>query len=602
MLFFWGVVLLFPSFLLGGELKLSASVNQKKIGIEDQLVLTVTVEGSDLKGIKEPDLPDLEGFSVLGTSSSQSTNISLVNGKMTTSKTISYDYSLAPEKEGEIIIGPANLSFGGKNYSTEPIKIQVVPGSVGGTRRSTSRPGAQQSPQDLKLNPEDVQENIFLSSWPDRKKVYVGEQVTLDFTLYSRYNLVDLSLSKAPVYEGFWAEDIFNAKRLEYSRQVVKGTTYNAALLKRVALFPLSSGTRTVEPMELICGIQLRSNDFFDFFGRRENVKVAGRPVTIEVLPLPSAGKPASFNGAVGNFTINALVDKETVPTNEAISVKIEISGTGNIFSIAEPEISLPSDFEKYETQESESHSAKGTRISGKKSYEYVLVPRVPGEYTIPPIEFSFFDPEKEIYQTLRTQPVNITVIQGDNEFESGLKVVSKGEVINVGRDIEYIKPDRESLPLKSSFHQKGFNTYLWLPLEIMLVLIALVYKQRKRRIIEDSRYARNIKAYSKARQILKEAVRTQKANPTEAYGKISNALMGYIADRMDLPPAGLIFRDCRLELQKRGVGNDLVDALEQLLEQSDIARFAPGKIETSLQDNLKKAIDMLKKLDRKLK
>ncbi|MBN2543721.1 protein BatD [bacterium] len=583
------------------DINITASVNRNKIGIDDELALSVKVESSNLKGVNKPELPELEDFAILSSSTSQSHSFSFgMGGKSVSSSVKTYEYTLAPQKEGTLVIGAIELKHGGKTYTTSPINVEVVKGSVTGGGGRTASP--RQSSGDVNLDPQDVKENIFLSTYPDKRKAYVGEQITLDQTLFTRLAVLELHPSKSPSFEGFWTEDIFSAKRLDYTRKVINGKAYNAALLQKVALFPLAPGKKTIEPMELKAGIQVDSRDFFGFFGRKEIIDLTGKPVTIDVMPLPTQGKPASFNGAVGNFTIRAYKDKDQIAANEALTIKIEIAGTGNTYAIGEPEINLPADFEKYETQVNESQSKDNNKISGKKTFEYVVVPRVAGSYVIPPIEFSYFDPVKEAYRSLKTDSLKIEVSPGEGGTEPGVKVVSKGEVINVGKDIGYIKPDMQQMNTFDFSNENQWKRFFWLPIELLAILIAVIYKQRKVRIIEDEVYARNIKALREAKQKLKKAGKRYKDNPGEALSAVTSSVTGYIADRLNLPPAGLIFRDIVPQLVEKGVAEDLILRTDKLIDTCNLARYAPGQIEFEFNDLIKEASGILKQLDRKLR
>lgn len=557
------------------ELTFIASVDRTRLGLDDHLVLTVSVSGSDIGGIPEPILPELEDFQLVGTNRSSSSQYTLVNGKMTSSKTIDHLYTLRPKKIGQLTIGPARLDFRGTSYRTEPIKIEVVKGSA--TPQSTPR-AQTQTPSAPTVPEELATDDMFVRVELDRRTVYVGEQVTATYALYNRTNLVNVQYDQIPAFTGFWTEEIFNAERLNFQQQVIGGKRYQVAVLKKMALFPTTSGEIEVEPLQLVCDLRQASRDLFDFFGRTRRVRITTQPVDITVKPLPAEGQPADFSGAVGQYTLTARIDRTQAAAGEPVELTVEIRGKGNLKTLPPPRLPPLDDFKSFDPEISESISRSGGRIEGRKTYRYVLIPREEGSSLIDAITLAFFDPVRERYQQAGSEPITIQVLPGQEETYSPGTGLSKEEIRILGRDIRYIKPApgdlrRQGEPLYSHL---AFQVIQVFPL--LAVLGVILARRRRDRLSADVPYARRRRAMKTARRHLKEAERLIGETSSAPFcAALYKGLCQYLADKLNLTVAGLTSQDLRKELSQRTIDQDLIRRVIDSMSACDLARFAPG-------------------------
>jgi len=591
------IFLLFAA-LCGADISFTASVDRTTISEGEQVQLTLTLEGSGISGAPQPELPPMPDWDILGSTSSSSTSISIVGTKMESRVTRNYIYALAPRKTGTLTIPSVKINVGGKLYSTQPIDIEVVKGAPSQPPSGVpggGRQGGQGKAGEPKLSSEQVAgDKVFISAWASKKKAYLGEKITVEFWLYTRLNVAQLSISKEPKMTGFWVSPEFTAKTLDYQTKVINGIRYSAALLTRYSIYALTAGKKTIEPMELVGVVQLPPRDFFDFWGRTEQVTIRSRPVEIEILPLPEANKPADFTGAVGDFMISASLDKTEIKTNEAFTLRIEVKGSGNFNAIQEPKIELPKSFDKYESHAQEKGNAK--------VFEIVLMPREKGEFVIPPVSFSFFNPATEKYRTVSTNPIKINVLQG-KELPApppGIYTGTKEEVQVVGKDIAYIKPNKTRLSGPSSFVWIDIYYFAVIPLEILALGLAFAVKRRRERLITDIAFARSSRAYSKAKSLLVQAKR--ESEPAKFYSAIYASLFGFIVDKLNLPSCSLL-EDIIYNLRERNFNEEFLSNLSSFFSRLEFARFAPQADEKVERNKvLKEASEILKILAKGLK
>ncbi|MGB5849505.1 MAG: BatD family protein, partial [Ignavibacteriaceae bacterium] len=388
-----------------------ASVDETTVADNQHFEVSFTFSGKNINGARNFKPPTFTNFLVLS-GPNQSTSIQIINGVQ--SGSLSYNYVIQAKSIGTFSIGTASIEYNGESFKTKPIKITIVKGS--------SKPKKQK--QDAEISDEEIAKNLFIRAVVDKRKAFLGEQVTVTYKLYTRLNIAaQMSISKLPQYQGFWAEELETSSNITFATEVIDGKQYRVGVLKKAALFPTQAGKLEITPFELSVPIQLRRNrnrnnffdDFFnDPFGFNQTIEynATSNKVTIDVLFLPTEGKPISFNGAVGEFSLNADIDKTTAKTNEAVTLKVILSGQGNLELLDMPELNLPSGFEKYEPKTSENINKRNI-ISGSKIAEYLMIPRVVGTREIPTVEFSYFNPVKKKYVTLRSKAFKLDITQG---------------------------------------------------------------------------------------------------------------------------------------------------------------------------------------------
>ncbi|MBE0539571.1 MAG: protein BatD [Ignavibacterium sp.] len=549
-----------------------ATVDNNTVAENDRFELRFTFEGNNLNGLKNFNPPSLKEFRVLS-GPNQSTSMQIINGVSSSSLTLSY--ILMPNTTGAYTIGSASIQFEGKSFTTDPIKITVIKGSP-----------KPKDASDNQISNEEIAKNLFIKATIDKNKVYLGEQVTITYKLYTRLNIAaQMSVDKLPQYQGFWAEELETAKNISFTREVIDGKQYSVGLLKRAALFPNQTGKLEVTPFQLTIPIQVQKkknpnnvwDDFFgDPFGRSEIVEYQANSNTlkVDVMPLPENNKPSTFRGAVGRFDFSASMDKSQARTNEPISLRLNISGTGNIKLLELPPFELPNGFEKYDPKIDEQINRSG-KISGVKKAEYLLIPRVAGTRVIPPIEFSYFDPEKKSYQTITSKSFNIAIEQGQN---SANDFSNQQNIEQLESDIRFIKTDFSDIDKKSDIllFKPGFWIASIAPLLATFVLIG--WKRKQDKLSGNQQLLRYSKAEKVARNRFKKAKKFMEQNNIELfYSEISQALFGYLEDKFHIPKSEFTLDRAADELIRRNIKPELVDKMKTNAQKCEFIRFAPG-------------------------
>ncbi|MEJ2195636.1 MAG: BatD family protein [Ignavibacteriaceae bacterium] len=571
------IILLLPLKL--SSQSFTASVNETTVADNEQFKVTFTLSGNNVNGIKNFNPPPFSNFIILS-GPNQSTSIQFINGVQ--SGSISYSYILQPRSLGNFSIGKASIEYDGEEYQTEPLNITVVKGN--------SKP--KQQKQDDAISNEEIAKNLFIKATVDKRKVFLGEQVTVTYKLYTRLNIAaQMSISKLPQYQGFWTEELETSTNIVFMTEVIDGKQFRVGTLKRAALFPTQTGKLEITPFELTVPIQIKKNrnrnnifdDFFnDPFGNSKTIEfnAISDKITIDVLQLPQKNKPDSFKGAVGDFTFRADLDKTSAKTNEPVTLKIEISGNGNIQLVDMPELNLPTGFEKYEPKTSEKINNKNI-ISGTKTAEYLMVPRVVGKREIPAIKFSYFDPANKKYITKQSGPFTLNITQGESLPD--VQVANKEEIRKLGEDIRFIKTSGYDIYKKEE--SVLFTPFFWIGgVTPMVLLFVLIGWKRK-----NDKLAGNLTLlnYQRAQKIAKKRLKKAKQllnenNHKEFYTEISQALFGYLEDKLHIAKAEFTIDKAKDELAKLNVNDDLTQKVKQMAEACEFIRFAPGAEENT--------------------
>ncbi len=575
------IILLIPAAVVAQSF--SASVDNTTVELNNRFQVTFKFEGTDINSLSGFNAPDFAGFMVLS-GPNQSTSMQIINGSVSAS--VSYSYYLQPKNLGKYTIGSAVIKYKGTPYKTDPLTIQVEKGSPA---QAAQQNGNQNSSG---AGNEEIAKNVFVRASADKAKAYMGEQVTVTYKLYTRLSIASqMSISKLPQYPGFWAEEMETPNNISFTTETYQGKRYRVGVLKKVALFPTQTGELNVTPFELDVPVQIqkrrKSNDVFDdffndpFFGLGQTVNFTAKSnsLKINVQSLPSADVPDSFNGAVGEFSIDSQVDKRTTKTNEPVTMKLTISGTGNISLLDMPKVSLPAGFEQYEPKVNEQVNRNG-RISGKKTAEYLIVPRDAGKKEIPPVKFSYFDLNKKSYVTLSTPAYSLNVEQGTANSQ---EYAGKEDVKMLGEDIRYIKTDTESLHRKGSFIVSRFGFWAAVGFPFILALGLVVWRRKEDKLAGNVQLMRYQRAQKVARMRLKKAKVLMDAGDHNAfYSEISLALFGYLEDKFHIPKSELSVDRASAELQKRGLSPDLIAEFERVANKCEFIRFAPKESETA--------------------
>jgi uncharacterized membrane protein len=569
--------------------------------------------------------PRFDGFTLVGGPfNSTSSSVQIVNGSMNRTVKNTYSYVLRAEREGEFTIGPASMVVDGETIQSQPFKVTVMAGnaSTGSATQGAQQGGGQsQQTQQNTSDPQVSGQDLFLKVIPSKRAAYVGEPVVLTYKLYTRVPVSQLSVSKMPSYGGFWmkeANENGNNGQLRQSSEVINGIEYTTAEVQKVVLIPQKAGKLTIEPMAIECMAQIitqrntqRSNDPFDvffndpFFSRSyTNVqkKIETPILTFEAKSLPENGKPASFGGAVGNYNFSATMDTDEVDANEAITLTVTVSGSGNVELVNPPAPVFPPDFEVYDPKITSSVEAGTQGMSGTKKAEYLIIPRRAGDFNIPPIEFSYFNPTKGQYVTQSSSPMSIKVNKGTGgEYNEGGVYANNQEGIKyLGSDIRHIKTGESQLRPMNSYFFGSALYFIILAALLLIFLVVLAVVKKRRQFKQDVVLVRNRQATKVAKGRLKNAYNYLKAqDQNRFYEEMSQALWGYISDKLGIERSVLSMDSAKEAMVGKGIDETLADEFVDTLNTCEYARFAPGDATSKMEGLYEKGLDMIMKVEK---
>jgi hypothetical protein len=598
--------------LLSQAVEFTASAKSSvQVGEQFRLIYVVNKQADRFEG------PDFEGLSMLsGPNQSTSQSYQFINGKVSQSFQVTYTYYLQAAREGSFTIGPAKIIADGKTYESNSLTINVSqstspqsPGTQGNQRNA-------QQPRQENANKDD----IFIKASADKSQPFQGEQVIITYKIYTTVPISQINISKISSFPGFWNKSLLNDNDpLKQSKEVINGKEYVVAELRKIALYAQRSGEIKIEPMELQCVAQVkaensRSRDpFFDsffndpFFNRNyQNVelKVESNPLLIDVRPLPASGKPLDFSGAVGSFNITSDIDRTEIKSNEPINLKFTITGKGNLELIDALPISFPPDFETYDPKITNDLVKNSNGISGSRTFEYLIIPRSPGEFQIKPVEFSFYDPARQSYTSLSTPRYNIKVNKGEDQ-PSGVTYsgVSQKNIQFIGSDIRHIKTGNIRLDRINSFFIASSSLILWLVIPALLFIAFIIFWSKNKKRSGNIALVRNRKANKVARKNLQKASEYLQSNSTEAFfEEISRALWGYISNKFNIPLSDLSIESVHHRLSDKSISAESISQFTGVLENCEFARFAPGDKSGKMQGIYNEALEVISKIEQELK
>lgn len=569
------------------------------VGRPFQMSYTVNQRAKDMLA------PEFDGFDyIAGPYTSQSSSTSFVNGKRTSSFQLTYTYTLMAQKEGTFNIPPAVITVGSAQYTSNGVKITVLPedqpqgGNNGGnsSQQQATAVGKQAAPQTTGSGREEG--NIFVRTLVSRTKVYEQEAISLSYRLYvagAEFKQFTNNMT-FPDFTSFLQQKL-NTQDAQWELENYNGRNYQAVTFYSILLYPQKSGDIQIDPAMfeavLLVPNQARSRSIFDdFFNSYTSAtRMLRAPgVTIHVQPLP-AGKPASFAGGVGQFRMDAKLSSTDVKANEAVTLTLTVRGAGNMKLLKNPAVEWPEGFEQYDPKVTNNIKTSTSGMSGTRTVEYLAIPRAAGEYTIPSVEFTYFDTEKGSYQTLRSPEYTLHIARGAGEPDGGGTVVNnyvtKEDIKELGSDIRYIsaadfKPSERSVARKVSFGSWQMLALYVCPLVIALLLF-VVFRKRIRENADLTR-VRYRQANSVARKRLKKAkslihqANGGSTSGSEAfYEEIERAAMQYLSHRLTIPTAELNKDSITATLRERGVDEQLIARTNRVLQDAAFARYAPA-------------------------
>ncbi|MDR1525726.1 MAG: BatD family protein [Tannerella sp.] len=554
-----------------------------------------------------------ENFDLLmGPSVATSRSMSFVNGKSTSSVATTYTCIMMPKKEGTFELEPATIKIGNSEYKSNSLTIKVLPQDQASQAQGG---GAQpQQPQGGGANDQAASsnisgENIFIRMIVSDRSVYEQEGFLVTFKLYSLLDLVNIDNAKFPEFEGFLAQDVeLNDRQLVLENY--NGRNYQTLLLKQTVLYPQRSGKIEIGKGMVRAIIRVRSQErrrsFFDSFFDYQDVakELLSQPVTIDVKPLPS-GKPASFSGAVGNYTMSSTINRTELKANEAVTVKLTIKGNGNIKLIKNPEVKFPNDFEIYDPKVDPNIHVSAAGASGTKTIEYMAIPRYAGDFEIPAIDFSYFDTKTGAYKTLSTEPYKLHVEKGEEGSEAPVisNFTNRENVKFLGKDIHYIKVNQvHFVSNKEIFFGSFLYVMAYLMITVLFIVFFIIYRKQ---VKENSNIAlvRTRKANKTAVKRLKQAEKLLKENKDEAfYEEVLRALWGYLSDKLNMPQSELTKENVAAELTRYGVDETLSGEFLEIINTCEFARYAPIRTSETMDKLFAETIGAIGKMESTIK
>lgn len=581
----------------------TATVSKNPVGVNEQFQLIYTINTS-ASNFTPPSFKD---FSVIA-GPMQSSSMQFMNGAMSQSVTLTY--YLQAKAEGTFRIDPATISAGGKRLQSNAVSLTVVKGNP-----KPQSQGQQGGDEDNGSDEALLSKNIFLKASVSKANVMQGEAVLVTYKLYTRVNVVNYTIEKLPAYTGFWSQELKMPERLELRDENINGINYKVGVLKKVILFPQQAGALVLEPMKGTCVARVqqqrkRSNNPFDifndpffsdpFFGmgaRDVNVALKSEAVKINVASLPPTSDPA-FKGSVGKFTMEATLDKGSIKANDAVNIKVKITGKGNLKLIEAPAINIPDDIETYEPKVNESINVSEAGVSGSRTFEYLMIPRHGGSYKIDPVNFTFFDLDKKQYVKLSSSDFNLKVEGSKGDEGAAVAVQSKADFKLLGKDIRFIKTTVGNNELASGFYG-SLLFYLLLLLPFILIILVALYKRRRDELEGNISLTRSRNATRMAQKRLAVAKKLLDENRTDKfYEEVYKALNIYCTDKLSIGFADLSKENLKMSLALLKVTESTINQLVDTIETCEMARFASSALSSSPNNVYNNAVQIITKIE----
>ncbi len=544
---------------------------------------------------------------VWGPQQGRSTSIQIINGKRTTTSQFSYTYVLKPLKTGTFTIPAATITVKGKKYSSKAISVNVVSEGASSQSRPQSGGGGTAVSSDISSS------DLFLRMTFDKTDVVVGEPITATLKLYQRVNLAGFEDARFPSFNGFWSQEVETPTNIEFRRESLDDRIYNVALIRKYVIVPQQAGTLAVDPAELVCLINVKTvssgsvsifDEFFDDY-RTIRKRISTPAYKIKVSPLP-AGAPASFKGGVGKLSIKAVMSRDSLVTHEAASLVVTLSGKGNISLLEAPDVVFPPDFEVYDTKVSEKTDKASGGTSGSKTYEFPFIPRSHGDFAIAPIKYTYYDVEAKRYVTLETAPIPFSVAKGEETEASAAGVVQgvgRQGVRNLNQDIRFINVKSPGLAPKGYFFTGSFAFYAIAGAIVLIAVIAWILLRSLAARRADIAGTKTRKAVKMAKKRLNKAEEYLKQNMQSAfYEELHKAVVGYVADKLNIAAADFSKEKIGQAFEERGVSQELISRLSDLLDACEFARYSPDSGSAAMAEHYRQAEDIISSIDSNMK
>lgn len=568
--------------------------------------LSYTINTHNAKNFRVGNITDFDILS--GPNRSSSMSSTSVNGVRTTSHTLTFTCILRPKKEGTFTIPSATITAEGKQLTSKELTVKVLPPDQQSSQQSASQGRGAATSQSGKISDDD----LFIVATVNKKKVYEQEAILLTYKIYTTVNLTNVS-GKMPDLKGFHSQEVEMPKgNREFQLEHYNGRNYRTIVWSQYVLFPQQSGQLEIPSItfEGTVAQRVQSYDPFEaFFNGGNSFVNVQKPIrtpklTIDVSPLPS-GRPASYYGGVGDFSISSSISATELQENEAVTLKLIISGTGNMKLIKTPEVKFPADFEIYDPKIDNKFSLKAGGLSGNKVIEYLAIPRHGGTYTIPSVEFSYFDVKSGSYKTLSTPEYTLNVAKGSNSTSGSAPVgyVSKEELRLLGQDIRYINLKDAHYRPRGQFFFGTFGYWLWYIVPLLAFAVLLVIYRKQAVANANMAKTRTKKAGKVATRRLKMAKKKMvEKDKAGFYDELLKALWGYLSDKLSMPVSELSKDNIAAKLAECQVPADLIEECASMIGECEFVRYAPSLSRTADDKIYDNVATLMNKLENTIK
>jgi len=591
------LIFLLPAELSGQDVLVKAEFPRVvTVGEQFTVMWTVNTGGGEFSA------PQFNGFyKLMGPQTSYSTSIQNINGRVSQQTSYSYVYYLQATSEGKFVIAPAIFRLKNKDYLSDSLTIEVI--------KDASAP--QANPNAKVNNQANVSEQVpgtdlFLKLILNRNEVYLGEHIIASVKLYTRIDLAGLNEVKFPAFNGFLKETLETPQLSSLQRENINGTIYGTGVVQQFLLYPQVTGQITIEPVEITALIQQKTGQtdpfFGDLFASYQNVPkvIASQPVKITIKPLPGT-KPDDFSGIVGSIKIDASLNKDSVNVNDALNFRITVTGTGNLKLAGSPVVKLSPDIEIYDPKISDNVRNSSNGSTGQKTFEYVLIPRHYGDFTVPSVSYSFFNTESRQYERLSTREFHFHARKGADQG-SAVTVyggVSKEDVKYLGKDIRFLKTVPGNLKKSDNIivTKRSFLSLYGFVLLIFLIILFIRREQIRRN--SDLSLVRNRRAAKIAGKRLQEASKCLHSGVTDRfYEEILKAIWGYLSDKLNIPVSELTRNNAFESLKEKGIDDEQINKISIILDKCEFARFAPSSSDSEASDIYSGAMHFIRSVE----
>lgn len=571
-----------------------------------QIQLQYVLRGGEATGIQIPD--EIKGFDILyGPSVMQSYSSSNINGKVTSESNVTYTWILMAKSEGTFTLPAATAKVNGRNYTSNSKTIRVLPPDKNAQQQ---QPGRQPQAITSSSTADNIKaDDAFVRAIFSKTKVNEQEAVMVTFRFYTVLNVRNIGKVEFPEFEGFMSEELELSPNRQLTLEHYNGRNYMTIDIKKSLLFPQRSGTMTIPSgtmefvFEVSTGQVMRT-----IFGTQEMMTdskkvLKTKPVVVNVSPLPTEGRPTSFSGGVGAFIFKPKISEQKIKANDAVTITLEIEGTGNMKLIKNPEIKFPKDFETYDPKVTNDFKITEKGLSGKKTIEYLFIPRYQGKFTIPPIEFSYYDSQSRTYKTVSSPEYHLDVAKDPNAGNSTSLSYTNQQEVKVDQDIRYIKTGEFKFKDPDSFIVGSMSYLLWYIIPTLLFAIfAFVYRKQIQANANVSlmRTKKANKVASKRLKLAKQYLKTH--NKDKFYEEVLRAVWGYLSDKLTIPVADLNRENIEIELAEYGAGEDLIKQYISILDTCEFARYAPSESDAAMDKLYTDTVDAIGKMESVIK